>query len=604
MEATNDNAKFAKDAELGNLPRWNLGDLFPGPDSSEFQDCLNKIQEFCEQFTVNYRNKITKLDAGQLATCIQEFETIATLTAKTMSFVNLHYATNTLDPQRSKLKGDVLAKVTQWRSPLAFFSVEINDLDADKLESLTDENDYLAHYRPFLRLVRKHKPHQLSAVLEHYASDISSASYASILRLYRETTTSLRFKVAGNALNLTETLDCMTSPKRKVRRSASKALSKGLGSQLSLFSLVMNTVVKENAISDRWRQFSSPEASRHLDNDVESEVVDALIQSVSDSYEDIPHRYYKLKAKWLGLKRLKEWDRLAPLPDAPKTTIPWLEAQDIVLDSFGDFSSKVEELTRPFFTERWIDAAVQRSKLSGAFCASVSVDAHPYVLLNYLGRPRDVMTLAHELGHGVHQRLAASNGELMAHTPLTLAETASVFGETLTFNRLLRSSSSEQEKRVLLAERVEDMINTMFRQVAFHSFESQVHQHHRKHGELTSDQFCDHWVKAKQDCLGPAFSFSDGFRNHWAYVQHFVEVPFYVYSYAFGLALSLALYAEYEKGTADFVPKYLDMLVAGGTKHHSDLLEPFGISISNPAFWSAGLSVISSYIDDLEAIET
>ena len=590
--------------ETGDLPRWDLSDLFPGPDSPEFTDCLARIQELSAQFTASHRERIGTLDSDGLLACIREYETIRRLVCRAASFVRLRYATDTLDPKRGKLLGDVRAKIAEWNSPLAFFEVEINQLETDRLECLLEENSELNRYRPLLHRIRKFRPHQLSAELEHYSSEISAASAASIVRLFDETCASMRFRVAGKTLNLAQTLDLMNLPDRKMRQAASKALTREIDSRLPLFTLVINTVAKEGVIDDRWRKFNTPQASRHLANDVEGEVVDAMLEAVTGSYGEISHRYYRLKSRWLGLRRLRQWDRNAPLPVASDAKIPWSEAQSLVLAAFRDFSPEVEAIAKPFFNRNWIDAAVLPSKESGAFCAPASTDTHPFVLLNYQGRPRDVMTLAHELGHGVHQTLASTQGELMADTPLTLAETASVFGETLTFNRLLRSVTGEKERMALLAERVEDMINTMIRQTAFHSYESRVHQWQRAQGELTKDELCDLWMQVQKESLGPAFAFTDGYRSHWAYIPHFIHVPFYVYSYAFGLGLALALYAAYESGVDGFVPKYLGMLAAGGSKHHSELLEPFGISVADPAFWSGGLSMISGYIDELEAMQT
>ncbi len=604
MDSNADQPQMPDETEIGKLPRWDLSDLFSGPESPEFNECLVRVQEQSEQFKTAYKDRIAGLDADGLLACIREYEAISNLVSRIMSYVRLRYSTDTLDPLRGKLLSDVRAKISEWNSPLAFFEVEINTLESERLESLLDDSAGLERYRPFLRRIRKYKPHQLSAELEHYSSEISAASAASIVRLFDETCASMRFRAAGKTLNLAQTLDLLNSPDRKTRRSASRALTKEADARLPLFSLVINTVAKEAEIDDRWRSFDTPQDSRHLANDVENEVVDAMLKAVTGSYGEISHRYYKLKARWLGLRRLREWDRNAPLPAASDSKIPWFEAQSIVLAAFGDFSPETAAIAGKFFSGGWIDAAVLPAKESGAFCASASTDTHPYVLLNYQGRPRDVMTLAHELGHGVHQTLAAPLGELLADTPLTLAETASVFGETLTFDRLLRSVSSEREKTALLAERTEDMINTMIRQSAFHAFESRVHQMQRAQGELTKDELCGLWTQVQKESLGPAFAFSDGYRSHWAYIPHFIHLPFYVYSYAFGLGLALALYAAYKDGIADFAPKYLDMLAAGGSKHHSELLKPFSISVADPAFWSRGLSIISGYIDDLEAMRT
>jgi len=379
-------------------------------------------------------------------------------------------------------------------------------------------------------------------------------------------------------------------------------LSKVFGENIKLFSRVHNTLAKEKAIEDQWRNMPTPQTGRHLSNHVEPEVVEALRNAVVAAYPKLSHRYYALKAKWLGLETMEVWDRNAPLPMESTKTVDWEDAEKMVMDAYAAFDPRMAEIAKPFFTDGWIDAGVKPGKAPGAFAHPTVTTVHPYVMLNYLGKPRDVMTLAHELGHGVHQVLAAGQGELLSSTPLTLAETASVFGEMLTFRKLLEGAKTVEERRVLLAGKVEDMINTVVRQIAFYDFECKLHAA-RAEGELTPDDINALWMSVQAESLGPVFNFMEGYETFWSYVPHFVHSPFYVYAYAFGDGLVNALYAVYEEGDEGFQEKYFDMLKAGGSKHHKELLAPFGLDASDPKFWDKGLSMISGMIDELEAME-
>ena len=372
--------------------------------------------------------------------------------------------------------------------------------------------------------------------------------------------------------------------------------------ELPLFARITNTLAKEKEIEDRWRKLPTPQTGRHLSNDVEPEVVEALRDAVVAAYPRLSHRYYALKARWLGLDKLQVWDRNAPLPQEDDRKIGWDEARATVLGAYAGFDPRMAELAAPFFERGWIDAPVKPGKAPGAFAHPTVTEVHPYVLLNYLGKSRDVMTLAHELGHGVHQRLAAGQGELLASTPLTLAETASVFGEMLTFRRLLEAAPDAGRRKVLLASKVEDMINTVVRQIAFYDFESKLHAA-RREGELTPDDINALWMSVQTESLGPAFEFMPGYETFWSYIPHFIHSPFYVYAYAFGDGLVNALYAVYEQGEPGFQDRYFEMLEAGGSKHHKELLAPFGLDATDPAFWDKGLGLIAAMIDELEAME-
>jgi oligoendopeptidase F len=420
-------------------------------------------------------------------------------------------------------------------------------------------------------------------------------------RLFDETISSLRFGVDGQELQIEPTLNLLQDSKEARRKAAAEALARVFRENLRTFALITNTLAKDKEISDRWRGFKDVADSRHLANRVEPEVVNALVSAVRDSYPRLSHRYYRLKAKWFGKEQLNHWDRNAPLPKVEQRTIAWDEARNTVLTAYGAFSPKMAEIAERFFDKRWIDAPVRPGKSPGAFSHPTVPSVHPYVLMNYQGRPRDVMTLAHELGHGVHQVLAAPNGALMAPTPLTLAETASVFGEMLTFRALL-ANAGEKEKKAMLAQKVEDMLNTVVRQIAFYWFERKLHTE-RRNGELTADQVCELWMSVQGESLGPAIKLGPGYETFWAYIPHFVHSPFYVYAYAFGDCLVNSLYAVYERADAGFAQRYLEMLAAGGTKHHAELLAPFGLNAGDPKFWQNGLALIDRMITEIEALD-
>jgi oligoendopeptidase F len=405
----------------------------------------------------------------------------------------------------------------------------------------------------------------------------------------------------GKELAIEPTLNLLQDRSGDKRKAAAQALAYTFKNNVEQFALITNTLAKDKEISDRWRGFTDVADQQHLANRVEREVVDALVTAVRQAYPRLSHRYYALKARWFGKKRLPHWDRNAPLPQVPTRTVAWAEARETVLTAYGAFSPKMAEIADRFFADRWIDAPVRPGKAPGAFAHPTTPSAHPYVLLNYQGKPRDVMTLAHELGHGVHQVLAAPNGPLMAPTPLTLAETASVFGEMLTFRKLLANTRDAKERKAMLAAKVEDMINTVVRQVAFYSFERAVHTE-RRSGELTAERIGELWLGVQGESLGPAIEIKPGYETFWAYIPHFIHSPFYVYAYAFGDCLVNSLYAVYERAAAGFAERYLAMLAAGGTKSYAELLAPFGLNARDPGFWQGGLGVIERMIEELEGL--
>lgn len=587
---------------LGNLPEWNLDDLYTGEDAPELERDLNWLEKACTSFAADYKGKLSTLDAAGLLTCIQRQERIHQVAGRIMSYAGLRYYQLTTDAGRAKFMSDAQEKITNYTTPLVFFTLELNTLNGDHLVNAMQANEDLARYKPIFDKIRAMKPHQLSDEMEKLLHDLGVVGDA-WERLFDETIAGLQFNVDGDVLNIEGTLNFLTDPDRAKREAAARELADVFSDNVKTFARVHNTQAKEKEIIDRWRGMPTAQAGRHLSNQVEPEVVKALRNAVVAAYPKLSHRYYELKRKWLGLDRMQVWDRNAPLPMEDPRLVNWNEAQSTVMAAYNAFDPRMGELAKPFFTDGWIDAGVKPGKAPGAFAHPTVTDVHPYVMLNYLGKPRDVMTLAHELGHGVHQVLAAGQGEMLSSTPLTLAETASVFGEMLTFRQMLDSAETPIQRKVMLAGKVEDMINTVVRQIAFYDFECKLHAA-RRDGELTPEDINALWMSVQAESLGPAFDYMEGYETFWAYIPHFVHSPFYVYAYAFGDGLVNALYSVYAQDDATgFEDKYFDMLKAGGSKHHKDLLAPFGLDATDPKFWDKGLDMISGFIDELEAME-
>ena len=587
--------------DLGDLPEWDLSDLYSSQDAPELSRDLQWLDQECASFAADYEGKLAHLDAEEMLNCVLRNERINTIAGRIMSFAGLRYYQLTVDGDRTKFMSDMQEKITDFTTPLVFFTLELNRIDDAALQALLNANDALARYQPVFDRIRAMKPYQLSDELEKFLHDLGVVGDA-WERLFDETIAGLSFEIDGESLGIEGTLNLLTDPDRAQREKGAVELARVFGETVKTFARVHNTQAKEKEILDRWRGMPTPQTGRHLSNHVEPEVVEALRDAVVAAYPKLSHRYYELKRKWLGLDVMQVWDRNAPLPMETNKIVGWEEAQKTVMQAYGDFDPRMADLAEPFFTKGWIDAAVKPGKAPGAFAHPTVTDVHPYVMLNYLGKPRDVMTLAHELGHGVHQVLAAGQGEMLSSTPLTLAETASVFGEMLTFRKMLDGAKDAAERKVMLAGKVEDMINTVVRQIAFYDFECKLHDA-RAQGELTPDDINALWMSVQGESLGPAFEFMDGYETFWAYIPHFVHSPFYVYAYAFGDGLVNALYAVYQEQPEGFQEKYFDMLKAGGSKHHKELLAPFGLDASDPTFWDKGLSMISDMIDELEAME-
>ncbi len=604
--AANKAAKSPSRPRLGALPEWNLADLYAGIDDPAVKRDLDRADAYSMAFEEDYKGKLAALAEGPdaspaLAEAVKRYEQLDDLLGRLISYAGLIHAGNTIDPARAKFYGDVQERITAASTHLLFFVLELNRIDDGKLEAAMAD-PALGHYRPWLEDIRKDKPYQLEDRIEQLFHEKSVTAYSAWNRLFDETIAGLRFKVGTETLAIEPTLTLLQDPSAAARKAAANALAKTFKANVRLFALVTNTLAKDKEISDRWRGFADVADSRHLGNRVEREVVEALVEAVRAAYPRLSHRYYALKAKWFGKKRLAHWDRNAPLPEVPTRTIGWNEAQTTVLTAYGAFSPEMAAIAEKFFKYNWIDAPVRPGKAPGAFAHPTVPSVHPYVLLNYQGKPRDVMTLAHELGHGVHQVLAAPKGPLMAPTPLTLAETASVFGEMLTFRKILANTADKKQRKAMLAAKVEDMINTVVRQIAFYTFERRVHTE-RRNGELTADRLDAIWLEVQHESLGPAIDLRPGYETFWCYIPHFVHSPFYVYAYAFGDCLVNSLYAVYQRAAAGFAERYLEMLAAGGTKHHSELLAPFGLDAHDPAFWQGGLGVIEGMIAELEGLD-
>jgi oligoendopeptidase F len=587
-------------APPGALPEWDLADLYPGCDSPELARDLTALAADATAFCARHQGHLAALSGAELGAAVAEYERLQEVAGRVMSYAELMRAGNVADPEIGRFFQTMHEKLNAVSSELLFFTLEINRLDDPVLDAkLADP--MLARYRPWLRDVRAQRPHQLSDEAEKLLHEKSVAGRAAWMRLFDETIADLRFPYRGRELTEPEAMHLLSDPDGAVRREAALSIGEVLSRNGRLFALITNTLAKDKEIEDRWRHFPQPISARNLSNFVEDEVVDALIAAVRAGYPHLSHRYYRLKAKWFGVEQLAFWDRNAPLPGDGDRAVGWDEAESTVLSAYRAFSPELAAVGERFFAARWIDAPVRPGKAPGAFAHPTVPSAHPYLLLNYQGRLRDVMTLAHELGHGVHQVLAAGQGALMADTPLTLAETASVFGEMLTFRALLARETDPARRKIMIAGKVEDMLNTVVRQIAFATFETRVHAE-RREAELTAERLCDIWIEVQRESLGPALRLDDNYRYYWSYIPHFIHSPFYVYAYAFGDCLVNSLYAVYEDAHAGFAERYLTLLRAGGTLRHKELLAPFGLDASDPAFWSKGLGVITRFIDELEAL--
>ena len=583
--------------DLGSLPQWNLGDLYESPKAPGIDSDLARAAGESKDLAKRVQGKLAGFDGEELADAVKEYEALQDLLGRVGSYAQLVYAGNMSDPENGRFYQTIQERIADISAETIFFTLEINRIEDAELEKKL-RTPALARYRPWFEAVRSFRPHQLSDEAERLLHDKSVVGRAAWNRLFDESIAAMRLPLDGQEMTVDQVLNLLTNRDGAKRKAAAKAIGAGLGAHAATSALITNTLAKDKEIEDRWRGFARPVSSRNLANQVEDEVVDALVSAVTAAYPRLAHRYYKIKAGWFGSDHLDYWDRNAPLPEDSDRKIPWEEAKEIVLGAYGAFSPELAAVGKRFFDQGWIDAPARPGKAPGAFAHPVTPSAHPYILLNYYGRTRDVMTLAHELGHGVHQVLAGPQGALLADTPLTLAETASVFGEMLTFRALLAREKDPKRRRILIAGKVEDMLNTVVRQIAFHQFETKLHDQRRK-SELPAEEIGEIWLETQKASLGPALRFDDDYRIFWSYIPHFIHSPFYVYAYAFGDCLVNSLYAAYQAQPKGFAKKYLDMLAAGGSKRHKQLLAPFGLDAADPKFWDRGLKMIEGLIDEL-----
>jgi len=584
-----------------SLPLWNLRDLYPSIRSKKIITDLNYIDKSSKAYEKKYEGKVFKLSSNNLLKAILELEKIDELMDKILSFAYLLVAEN-VDHEKNKIFFQQMQeKITNYSSCLIFFTLELNQINEKRLSTLLKDHK-LIKYKTWIKNRRSFKPYQLEKNLEKLLQDKNITSSSAWIRLFDETIASLRFSYKNKKLSSPEILNFLSDKKSSTRKVAAKSIGKVLGHNVKIFTTITNTLAKDKSINDDWRKLPNPVSARNLSNVVEDEVVEALVKTVTVSYSKLSHRYYRLKAEWFGVKTLKYWDRNAPLPFQSKNIYSWEKARNVVCNSYFDFNPEIGEIVKKFFDKSWIHAPVLRGKSPGAFSASTVPSVHPYILVNFQGKARDVATLAHELGHGVHQYLSGKKqGHFNSSTPLTLAETASVFGEMLTFKSILENEKKIKEKKALLANKVEDMLNTVVRQIAFFEFEEQVHLK-RKKSELTVEQICDIWMEIQRQSLGPSIDFDEEYKYYWTYIPHFIHSPFYVYAYAFGDCLVNSLYGVYEEGLKNFDKKYITLLEAGGSLRYRELLKPFNLNPSDANFWKKGIAVIESFIDQLEEL--
>ncbi len=584
---------------LGKLPLWNLKDLYTSPNSSILKNDLNNLRKITKKFEKKYNNKLVNLNSKQLYLSITELEKIDVKIDKIMSYAHLLVAEDGNNEKNKIFYQQMQEQITNIASSVVFYSLQLNSIKESNLKKLLS-NGSLKNYKNWITNIRKFKPYQLDLKTEKLLQEKSITSRSAWVRLFDDTIASLKFPYKGKELSSAEIFNHLSDKKEDNRKKASKVVSSVLKSNIKLFATITNTLAKDKSINDKWRGLPNPVSSRNLSNVVEDDVVNALSETVIENYPKIAHRYYKIKAKWLKKKKLMYWDRNAPLPFQSQTVYNWKDAREIVTEAYLQFDKRAGNIVKKFFNNSWIHAPVTPGKSPGAFAASTVPSVHPYILINYQGKARDISTLAHELGHGIHQYLAGKNQTYFnASTPLTLAETASVFGEMLTFKSLLSKTKNKNERKGMLANKVEDMLNTVVRQIAFFEFEKQIHEQ-RKIKELSVSEICDIWMDVQKKSLGPHIKFEDDYKYFWSYIPHFIHSPFYVYAYAFGDCLVNSLFNVYENNSKDFENKYISLLESGGSKSYDELLVPFGLNPKKKNFWQKGISVIEQFIDQLE----
>jgi oligoendopeptidase F len=578
---------------------WNLSPLIGGVDESAVERMLEQASEQASRFAAAYAGKLGDLDSDGLAAAMHELEQINDLVGRAASYAALRFATDTADPARGALLQRVQERATEIETKILFFELEwaaLEDARADELLA-GPQLDFCRHH---LRSARRYRPHLLSESEEKLLAEKSISSQSAWGRLFGELVAALRVSLDEQELTLDVALSRLQSPDRDARRSAAEAVSDALGPGLRTRSFIYNTLAYDKSVEDRLRHYPHWLASRNLANETSDESVLALIEAVRRRY-DIPQRWYALKAKLLDVPRLADYDRAAPVL-SKDLTFSFAEARELVLDTYNSFSPEAGRIARRFFDEHWIDAPVRPHKRGGAFCSYTVPSVHPYVMLNFTARRRDVLTMAHELGHGLHAALAQPQGIFHQSTPLTLAETASVFGETLVFERLLEAADSDEQRLSLLAERIDGAIATVFRQMAMNRFEHLVQTRRRAEGELSADRVCELWTETQAELFGDAVEITDGYRMWWSYVPHFINTPGYVYAYAYGQLLALSAYGRYREQGESFVPRYLELLAAGGSRSPEELAGIVEIDLADPGFWDAGLVLVDEQLAEAEKL--
>ena len=583
------------------LPSWDLSDLYNSTKSPEVKRDFDELDKLTKCFNKKYRGKISKLGSKKFLNLISRLENIEMISGRLMSFAYLNYCEQVNNESKNKFLSSTQEKLVELESRILFLSLEINALSEKKYNYLISKKSELSKYKTFLKKNRLYKPYQLNEGMENLFNQFNSSSRTSWCKLFDETISEISISIGDKKYSFEESLNLLQNSNTRTRHTAGVRLSGVLKDKIKIFSRITNTLAKEKQIEDEKRKFENPASSRHLSNNIDSKVIQNLRDTVVDSYKNTSHRYYKIKAKILNKKKLTLWDRNAPIRSKKESTINWENAKKIVLEAYYDFDPKIADIGKDFFDKNWIHAKIIPNKASGAFSHPTVTNVHPYILINYFGTSRSVMTLAHELGHGIHQVLAAKQGEILSRTPLTLAETASVFGEMLTFERLLSAEKNIARRKYLLASKIEDMINTVIRQISFYDFETTIHNK-RKEGELTSDEISEIWMNISKESLGDSFDFDNHYKYFWSYIPHFIHSPFYVYAYAFGDGLVNALFSQYKNNNTDFKVKYRKLLKAGGSKDYKQLLKPFSLDVNSKDFWKSSIGEIETLINKLEEI--
>ena len=577
-------------------PQWNLKEFYDSYKSEKIETDIEKIRSSTINFNKKYKNTLKNLSNKKIIQSIKEFEKIEERIGKLKSYIYLIYCTNQLDTEIVAFYQKVNEQLTNIDSNLLFFCLELNSLSEKKINVLEGNRFFV-----WLKNLRKFKNYQKKEEIEKILLDKNLTSSNSWIRLFDQTMAGIKFSFKNKNLNESEILNLLSSSNSSTRKLAAKSFSSGLKSNINIFSIITNTLSKDLDIDREIRGFKFSESFRHLNNQVEKKDVDCLTETVIENYKTLSHRYYRYKAKKFNVSKLEYWDRNAPYPNQKEIKINWNEAKKIVLEAYSRFDIRVSDIANEFFEKSWIDAKVVKGKTSGAFSHPTVPSSHPFILLNFQNKLRDVMTLAHELGHGVHQYLANKQGYLLSDTPLTIAETASVFGEMLTFQSILKNCKTETDKKNILRSKIEDMLNTVVRQISFFTFERLLHEQ-RISGELTVDQINNIWMETQSKSLGKAIKLNDDYKYLWSYIPHFIHSPFYVYAYAFGDCLVNSLYAKYEQGQEDFNNKYIDLLKSGGSKNYKVLLRDFNLDPEKKEFWQDGLNIIKNMIDELEQL--